>query len=98
MCATSAYGKDAYVKEHSNLINDNHVPPPSINPQHKKESEQTNSSEYGSEYDIIDKPNVTEDKIKKEVNPVSNKDIWADTVKNVYQDIKMTKERAKKLP
>ena len=82
MCATSAYGK-AYE------IHDNYVQKPSINLQHKKECAEPNLSEYG----IIQKPDVAEHTIKNVVNPVSDKDILADTVKNAYQDIKMTKER-----
>lgn len=82
MCATSAYGK-AYV------IHDNYVQKPSINLQHKKECAEPNLSEYA----IIQKPDVAEDTIKNVVNPVSDKDIWADTVKNAYQDIQMTEER-----
>jgi hypothetical protein len=81
MCATSAYGK-AYT------IVENYVPQtkPSINP-----CAEPNLSEYA----IIEKSDVAGHPIENVVNRVSNKDIFADTVKNVYQDIKMTKERAK---
>ena len=86
MCATSAYGK-AY-REY--VIHDNYVQKPSINLQHKKECEEPNLSEYA----IIQKSDVAGHPIENVVNPVSHKDILADTVKNAYQDIKMTKERA----
>lgn len=86
MCATSAYGK-AY-REYA--IHDNYVQKPSINLQHEKEYEEPNLSEYA----IIKKSDVAEHSIENVVNPVSPKDIFADTVNNAYQDIKMTKERA----